>query len=715
MTDITANVIVSMPSQLFTMSRSFKAVANGKIYIGKIDTDPVNPENQIQVYVENEDGSHVPVSQPIIINAAGYPVYNGQIAKFVTVQGHSMAVYDAYGSQQFYFPNVLKYDPDQLRIELSQQNGASIIGVTPSGNIQETIAWVTPEQYGAYGNGLDDDSDALLAAISSGYPVWIRKKYLITVPLTLSSDTVIFGNGEINSTNQEDSVIKIVNASNVTVDNISVYKSLESNPGSSSLSSDILVDNSQRVRINLAKTEISRIGNCILVTNGSRDVNVAGCYCTTDGSFDASELQTADTVASPNGIFIADSCRDILVYGNTCENIGHGVMIQNVSGKTPIYNVIVSNNNIRKCSSYGVLSYRLSESIYNVNISDNIIEDVYGTYYNSSTPSAPYTHGSGIYGQNVHRHVIKGNLIRNVCVNTNNFGTLSPAGIGFGSVTGFNISDNIISLSGSNGIICDGSDIIVSNNIIKETSRAAIRTRSSERIKIINNDIDCTSYATQGVLAESSSSWHKYLEVSGNAINGSNASISLESTQNSRITNNTIQSLSGSNTSAIYVGGSGYDAIIDNNTITVSNGYGIRPQIKSVVTNNRIKGASVGQSIAAQKDSYYDNNFSDNGGTGSVFVEQSLSSANILTLLYHGPVIRINITDAINQLFGIAEVPVGSTVVIRVPSGVTIKNFNGSTGVRFRFPDGADKITSRTQIFTFVNTFNGVLDCVSYV
>ncbi len=102
----------------------FKAVANGKIYIGKIDTDPVNPENQIQVYVENEDGSHVPVSQPIVINAAGYPVYNGQIAKFVTVKGHSMAVYDAYGTQQFYFPNVLKYDPDQLRQQFADPDGA---------------------------------------------------------------------------------------------------------------------------------------------------------------------------------------------------------------------------------------------------------------------------------------------------------------------------------------------------------------------------------------------------------------------------------------------------------------------------------------------------------------------------------------------------------------------------------------------------------------
>lgn len=128
MSDITANVVVSMPSQLFTMARSFKAVANGKIYIGKIDTDPVNPENQIQVYVENEDGSHVPVSQPIVINAAGYPVYNGQIAKFVTVQGHSMAVYDAYGAQQFYFPNVLKYDPAALKYDLEAPYGMSIIG-----------------------------------------------------------------------------------------------------------------------------------------------------------------------------------------------------------------------------------------------------------------------------------------------------------------------------------------------------------------------------------------------------------------------------------------------------------------------------------------------------------------------------------------------------------------------------------------------------------
>ncbi|EPN8989676.1 phage head-binding domain-containing protein [Escherichia coli] len=173
MTDITANVVIGMPSQLFTMARSFKAVANGKIYIGKIDTDPVNPENQIQVYVENEDGSHVPVAQPIIINSGGYPVYNGQIAKFVTVQGHSMAVYDAYGAQQFYFPNVLKYDPDQLEQRLSSPDGASDIGVQPRGNLAQTILFVTPEQFGAIGDGIAhplSERYATLAAAQAVYP-----------------------------------------------------------------------------------------------------------------------------------------------------------------------------------------------------------------------------------------------------------------------------------------------------------------------------------------------------------------------------------------------------------------------------------------------------------------------------------------------------------------------------------------------------------------
>lgn len=161
MSNIVPNVIISMPSQLFTLARKFQAASNGKIFIGKIDSDPTLPQNQVQVYVENEDGSHVPVSQPIIINAAGYPVYNGQIAKFVTVQGHSMAVYDAYGSQQFYFPNVLKYDPDQLRQQLEDPDGIMkypLLQISRWRDEGDVRAW------GARGDYITDDTEAIIAA-----------------------------------------------------------------------------------------------------------------------------------------------------------------------------------------------------------------------------------------------------------------------------------------------------------------------------------------------------------------------------------------------------------------------------------------------------------------------------------------------------------------------------------------------------------------------
>lgn len=133
MSDITANLVVGMPAQLFTLARSFKANANGKIYIGIPDTDPTNPANQIQVYIESETGNLIPTAQPIVINSGGYPVYNGQISKFVTVQNYSMAIYDAYNVQQFYFEDVAKYDPDQLELRLANTDddslGDALVGV----------------------------------------------------------------------------------------------------------------------------------------------------------------------------------------------------------------------------------------------------------------------------------------------------------------------------------------------------------------------------------------------------------------------------------------------------------------------------------------------------------------------------------------------------------------------------------------------------------
>lgn len=237
MTDITANVVVSNPRPIFTDSRTFRAVANGRIYIGQIDTDPVNPENQIPVYIENEDGTHVQIAQPLVINSAGKIVYNGQLVKIVTVQGHSMAIYDAYGSQVDYISNVLKYDPDQLELRLMNQDGYKYIGrcktidnlraieptvenqlinvvehtdgigigggffeydsedhsstdddgitiVTSGGKRWKRITdYITPDFFGAKRNGTDDDTQSIKSSLEAS------KKY--SLPLTFSGPTML--------------------------------------------------------------------------------------------------------------------------------------------------------------------------------------------------------------------------------------------------------------------------------------------------------------------------------------------------------------------------------------------------------------------------------------------------------------------------------------------------------------------------------------------
>ncbi len=165
------NYLIAQPVTPFSTPRAFKAVANGKVYIGLVDTDPVSPVNQIPVYVVNEDGSEVQVVQPIIINAGGFPVYNGQIAKFVTKQNYSMAVYDSYGVQHFYWHDISILDPSSILKMLASNDfglGGALIGLIQGGTVQDAIAYISVSPTGNVNIDEQRKNDALLVCESMG-------------------------------------------------------------------------------------------------------------------------------------------------------------------------------------------------------------------------------------------------------------------------------------------------------------------------------------------------------------------------------------------------------------------------------------------------------------------------------------------------------------------------------------------------------------------
>lgn len=368
MSDITANVVVSMPSQLFTMARSFKAVTNGKIYIGKIDTDPVNPENQIQVYVENEDGSHVPVSQPIIINAAGYPVYNGQIAKFVTVQGHSMAVYDAYGAQQFYFPNVLKYDPDQFNGNLLSEDhslGDSLVMHNPQFvdststilSKKLTIDLRTLTDYGfAEGNTGAQNKAAFQKAIDDAtLPTEIvipEGAFIVDPGITIKNTvTMIRGAGAYQSRifstgtaapiiTQQDGVIAFCEFRDFGLD------------GNGYAANGISLTEANHIKIE--NIDVVNTNNNAILVNGY-SIDIIGCRL----------FQNAG-----NGINVGGFCNNINIINSRIYGNGAGGVLL-----TPAYaeggmSVRVNGNNIEQNKFYGLLAY----GVKGLNLDDNYWE-----------------------------------------------------------------------------------------------------------------------------------------------------------------------------------------------------------------------------------------------------------------------------------------------------------------------------------------------------
>lgn len=517
---IVANVVVSMPSQLFTMPREFKSVFNGKIYIGKIDTDPTIPANQIQVYLENEDGSLVPMPQPIRTNGGGYPVYNGKVSKFVTVEGHSMLIQDANGVQLFYFPNVLKYDPDRLRQEIENPDGATLY---PNLQVARWRDDGDVRGWGAVGDGVTDDAPAIQAALNGGNKkVYIPSgTYLIkrtlqifkNTNLVMDADTVIlndsvvewaFANGEIGNPAYSfgydgDGNITITGG---IVDNRIKQAALVN-------SSAIAFAHGDNIKI-INVTFKNNYSSHFVEINSSRNVVISGCtfdnlIAPTPGSRECINVDWSSAGGFPAfGGYDGTVCDDVLITGCTFIN---GDLAVGSHGKPS--DAIPEHNNIR--------------------FVDNHIENM----------------GSGAIGCQFWKNaVVSGNTIKNcagrniICWGSQNtvindnqiFGSLFSVGIVIDDNSG-RVSSGISAvgnnISGGQSIgafgirVEDSSRVLLSSNLIQGSPDQAIIIGTGCRdVSVLSNQIIGAAQRTgvNEVIAVSS----MYVTIRGNSITKGN-------------------------------------------------------------------------------------------------------------------------------------------------------------------------------------------------
>lgn len=95
--------IANLPYQYVPNPARGTPVFNGSMYIGQPDLDPEIPLNQISVSIQQENGTIVPVSQPIQIGPGGVPIYNGSPAIILIDESvFSIKVEDNLGAQKFY-------------------------------------------------------------------------------------------------------------------------------------------------------------------------------------------------------------------------------------------------------------------------------------------------------------------------------------------------------------------------------------------------------------------------------------------------------------------------------------------------------------------------------------------------------------------------------------------------------------------------------------
>jgi hypothetical protein len=171
---------IASPFQQF-FDRDGSPLDNGFVYVGTVN---LNPEtNPLTIYYD--DALTIPAAQPLR-TSNGYIVRNGSPARLYTSQeDFSLTVRDKSGVLVFTVADATSIA--NLQAQLSLSSGSSLIGYNQGGvgavtrTVQSRLRdYVSVKDFGAVGDGVTDDTSAILAAVLAGCKFAPDGDYLVT-------------------------------------------------------------------------------------------------------------------------------------------------------------------------------------------------------------------------------------------------------------------------------------------------------------------------------------------------------------------------------------------------------------------------------------------------------------------------------------------------------------------------------------------------------